>query len=117
MNLFTKILPSLPVYVLLLLSSIGVITGDYFAKLWSTNTKTIFLILAFVGYFVSAFFYIPTLLREGLIITSVIWSLISIAGFLAIGFLIFKESLNCLQVVGICLGIISLVILTIAEHI
>jgi multidrug transporter EmrE-like cation transporter len=116
MNLFTKVLPSLPLYLLLVLSSVGVITGDYFAKLWSTNTKTIFLILAFAGYLTSSFFYIPTLLKEGLIVTSIVWSLISIIGFLAIGFLIFKESLNTWQIVGICFGMISLLILTIAEH-
>ena len=116
MNLFTKILPSLPVYVLLILSSIGVITGDYFAKLWSTNTKVVFLILAFAGYFTSSFFYIPSLLREGLVITSIIWSLLAIVGFLVIGFVVFKESLNTLQMIGVCLGVISLVILTIAEY-
>jgi multidrug transporter EmrE-like cation transporter len=117
MNLFTKILPSLPLYVLLLLSAFGVVIGDYFAKLWSVNTKTTFLILAFVGYLASSFFFIPSLLKEGLIVTSVIWSLISIIGFLFIGFVVFKESLNLWQVVGICFGVISLIILSIAEYI
>lgn len=117
MQLFTKILPSLPVWILLILSSIGVITGDYFAKLWSINTKTIFLILAFAGYLTSSFFYVPSLLKEGLVVTSIIWSLLSIVGFLFVGLVIFRESLNAWQIAGVCVGLISLVILTIAEYI
>jgi multidrug transporter EmrE-like cation transporter len=117
MELFTKILPSLPVWVLLVLSSIGVIVGDYFAKLWSINTKTLFLVITFLGYLSSSFFYIPALLKEGLVVTSIIWSLLSMVGFLVIGLLIFKETLNTWQVVGVCLGLISLVVLTIAEYI
>jgi len=117
MKLFIEILPKLPIYLLLIFSSCGVIAGDYFAKLWSINTKTSFLFLAFLGYIISSFFYIPTLLKEGLIVTSIIWSLISIIGFLFIGFVVFKETLNTMQIIGVCVGLVALVILTIADYV
>lgn len=102
----------IPVFILLLLSGLSVVTGDYFAKYWSINQKTIFYILAILGYLGSSIFYIPTLLREGLVVTSVIWSLISIIGFLFVGLVIFKEVLTIWQIIGVSVGIIALVILS-----
>ncbi|MBI5421873.1 hypothetical protein HZA44_01960, partial [Candidatus Peregrinibacteria bacterium] len=58
-------------------------------------------------------FYVPTLLREGLVITSIIWSLISLIGFMFAGLVIFKESLNLHQGIGVVFGLVSLVILAI----
>lgn len=107
-NLFNK----LPVIVLLIISSIGVISGDFFAKYWSIKQKAIFFVLAVLGYLVSSFFYIPTLLREGLVITSIIWSLLSIIGFLFIGLIIFHEKLTVIQYVGVFIGILALIILS-----
>lgn len=101
-----------PVGVLLALSAISVIFGDYFAKVFSTNQKPIFYILAIIGYLGSGFFYIPTLFKEGLVITSIIWSILSTAGFLVIGLLIFKEHLNLLQTAGVALGFASILLLT-----
>jgi len=63
----------------------------------------------------SGFFFIPTLLREGLVVTSVIWSILSIIGFLAVGILIFKETLTILQIVGVIFGILALIILKLGE--
>jgi multidrug transporter EmrE-like cation transporter len=104
----------IPVIVLLIISATGVILGDFFAKYWSLHQRTIFYIIAIVGYLCSSIFYIPTLLRQGLVVTSIIWSLISIVGFLFIGLVVFKEPLTTLQIVGVAFGVISLVILALA---
>ena len=109
------LLAKLPVWLLLLISASGVIAGDYFAKYWSTNQRTIFAILSVAGYAVSALFYIPTLLREGLVVTSILWSILSILGFLAIGLLVFHETLAPIQWVGVAFGIICLVIFSIPD--
>ena len=103
----------LTVQTLLLFSASAVVAGDYFAKLWSTNQRTVFLLAAFLGYFLSSVFYIPTLLREGLVVTSVIWSLLSIIGFLFVGLVIFREQLTTLQIIGVIFGIIALAILSV----
>jgi multidrug transporter EmrE-like cation transporter len=109
------LLAKLPIWLLLALSAAGVVSGDYFAKSWSLNQRGWVYGLAIAGYAVSALFYIPTLLREGLVITSVIWVVLSTIGFLVVGILIFHETLTPLQWVGVGLGIASLLILTIAH--
>jgi multidrug transporter EmrE-like cation transporter len=85
--------------------------GDTFAKYWSLNPRWSIFIGAMLGYLASGFFYIPSLLREGLVITSVIWSLISIIGFLFVGLVLFKEHLTPVQWIAVALGIVSLLIL------
>ena len=112
-DVYLTILNKIPVIGLIFLASVSVIIGDYAAKTWSVNHKEAYLLLAFAGYFFSAFFYIPTLLREGLIITSVLWVLLSTIGFIVIGLFIFKETLSLLQTIAVILGIISIMILTI----
>ncbi len=115
MNEFFNIFSKFPVWVLLCLAAISVVAGDVLAKYWSTNLKSVFYFLALIAYAFSGFFYIPTLLREGLVITSVIWSILSIIGFLAVGILIFKETLTSLQIVGVIFGILALVILKLGD--
>ena len=115
MKFYTEILTKLPVVLLLIISACGVTVGDYFAKTWSINQKTVFLLIAFVGYFSATFFYIPTLLKEGLVVTSVIWSLFASIAFLAIGLIIFKETLTPMQLVGVALGVVALIILAFAH--
>ncbi len=110
-----SVLTKLPVWLLLGLSAAGVITGDYFAKYWSVNQRLLFVVLAVAGYAVSSLFYIPTLLREGLIITSVIWVVLSTIGFLFIGLVLFHETLTAIQWLGAGLGIASLLILSVAH--
>ncbi len=115
MNEFFNIFSKIPVWVLLCLAAISVVTGDVLAKYWSTNTKSVFYFAGLIAYAFSGFFYIPTLLREGLVATSVIWSILSVIGFLVVGILLFKETLTPLQIVGVILGIIALVILTLGK--
>jgi len=102
-------------YLLIALSACGVVLGDYSAKTWSIDREPLWLIFAFLGYFFSAFFYIPSLLKEGLVVTSLLWDLLSIIGFLFIGIVIFKENLTALQVVGAVLGTVALIILSVGE--
>ncbi len=104
-------LAKLPVAILLIISSLGVITDDYFAKSWSINQKNWFLIIALLGYLISGIFYIPSLMKQGLVITSVIWSLISIIGFLFIGLVLFHETLSLTQGIGVGLGVVALILL------
>ncbi len=113
MHTLLEFFSKIPVWALLSLSATSVILGDFFGKYWSTNSKTTFFFCAVVCYILSGIFYVPTLLREGLIITSLIWSLLSIIGFLLIGFVLFNETVTATQAIGIVLGIISLVLVSI----
>ena len=112
MNFLVTALQKLPVVVLLVLSALSVTTGDFFAKYWSLHTKNVFYVFAIAGYIGSAIFYIPSLLKKGLVVTSILWSVLSIIGFLAVGLLIFKETLSLRETMGVIFGIISLIILS-----
>lgn len=105
-------LAKIPWPILLILSSTGVALGDFYGKYWSINQKGGFYALAMFGYFLSGFFYLPTLLGKGLVITSLIWSILSIIFFLFIGLVIFKETLTTIQIVGVFLGVVSLIVLS-----
>ena len=99
------------VSLLLLVSALLVVVGDVFAKYWSLNQKTSFFIIGVLGYFLSGVVYIPTLLRKGLVITGMVYSLFSIVGFLIVGLIFFKETLTLLQGIGVMLGVIALILL------
>ena len=112
MNFLVIYLQKLPPLLLVSIAALSVIIGDLFAKYWSLNTKNIFYVLAVLFYIGSAIFYIPSLLTKGLVITSVLWTLISTVGLLLVGIFIFKEHISSLEVVGLFFGIISLMILS-----
>ena len=116
MQTYLALVAKFPVFVLIIFAVISVVTGDYFAKLWSINQRPIFFIAALIGYFGSGLFYTPTLVREGLVVTSVLWSVLAIIGFLVIGLIVFKEPITTIELVGVVFGIASLVILAFASH-
>lgn len=109
--LFSKI----PIILLLVLSALSVTTGDFFAKYWSTNGKNVFYLLAILGYIGSSIFYIPTLTKEGLVVTSVIWGVLSMVGLLIVGLFIFKENLTTLEMWGAGLGVASLIVFSFSK--
>ena len=115
MNFYLELAKRLPVIVLILLSAGATVSGDLFAKYWSTNNKTLFFVAAWIGYATSCIFYMPTLMRQGLVVTSIIWTLITVIGFLFVGLILFKETLTPLQIFGVVLGAISLIILSVAS--
>jgi len=104
-----------PVWILLLLSAASNIVGDFFAKFWSTNHRHTYFTAAILSFLCSGVFYAFTLLREQLIVASMIWSILSIMGFLFIGLFIFHEELSSVQTVGVGLGVASLVVLAVAK--
>ncbi|OGZ71313.1 MAG: hypothetical protein A2904_00920 [Candidatus Staskawiczbacteria bacterium RIFCSPLOWO2_01_FULL_33_9] len=112
MNFLVNFLQKFPPLLLVVLAAFSVIVGDIFAKYWSQNPKNPFYIIAVVFYIGSAIFYIPSLLSKGLVITSILWTLISTIGLILVGVVMFKETLSFIQVVGLIFGIISLIILS-----
>jgi len=100
------------VYLLLFVSGIFVVLGDYFAKLWSVKQNLWIFIFSMIAYTLSSLLFIPVLLRGDLIITALIWSLVNIIGFTFVGLYIFKEELSVMQMIGVALGIIAMILLT-----
>jgi multidrug transporter EmrE-like cation transporter len=114
-KLFTLIADRTSLWSVLLIAAFATIAGDLFAKYWSLNRRPLFLGLALLGYFIGSFFYIPSLLKEGLVVTSIIWTLVATLGFILIGLIVFKEQLSFWQGVGVALGALALIVFAFAE--
>lgn len=70
MQALLVLLAKLPVWTLLLLSSVSVVTGDFFAKYWSLQLKNVYVFGALTGYVLSGFFFLPILRSKGLVLLS-----------------------------------------------
>jgi len=112
MNLYLNLTSFIPVIFLLILSAMGIVLGDYFAKCWSENHEILYFFSALIGYFFAAVFYIPTLLREQLISAAIICGFLEAFGCLVIGFIIFKEKFSYIELAGIFFGVFSLILFT-----
>ena len=114
LQFWLNIVSRLPVMVLILMSASAVVFGDYLAKSWSVSQRGWLFLGAFIAYGLSSIFYVPTLLRESLVITSLLWVVISTLGFLLIGLVLFREHLTFGQWVGVVFGVVALVILSVS---
>lgn len=115
MEFIVEILRKLPVLLLISLAALYGILGDLFAKYWALNRTATFWILTVVFYCLSGIIFMPSLLKEGLIIAAMIWVLVSAIGFLFLGIVVFKETLTTLQMLGVFLGIASLIMLNLGK--
>jgi drug/metabolite transporter (DMT)-like permease len=102
----------LPLTLLFTVSAVFVGVGDYLAKKWSLVPGWSFCAGALACYFFSSLFYLLTLTRKGLVVSCVIWSISSIVAFLFVGLIIFHETLSGMQLIGVILGTISLILLS-----
>ena len=96
-------------YVLLigLLDALAMILG----KLWFLHKNVFYLLGAFLSLGLAAIFFAFTLKYQNLVIMNWLWiGLSAISGTLA-GFLIFKESITSLQIIGAIIIGIGLVLL------
>ena len=102
----------IPLLLLFAVSALCVGAGDYLAKKWSLEPGWGSCAGALTCYFSSSFFYLLTLTRKGLVVSCVIWSTASIIAFLFVGLVVFHETLSGVQVIGVVLGVISLLMLS-----
>jgi multidrug transporter EmrE-like cation transporter len=105
-------LQRLPLILLFTVSAVSVGLGDYLAKKWSLEPRWGLFAGALACYLTSSFFYLQTLTRKSLVVSCVIWSIASIVAFLFVGLVIFHETLSGVQLIGVILGTISLILLS-----
>lgn len=105
---------SLTILITILLAAIGVL-GDYFIKLAGNGSKYISYWPFFVGMIIYAltavgWFYVMKHMKLGEL--GVFYSVTTVILLAIIGAFFFKEQLNVYDIVGIILGIASLVLLS-----
>jgi small multidrug resistance pump len=104
---------TIAVLVTIAFSVIGVL-GDYFLKLASAREqplRTGWFCLGFVLYASTAFGWVFVMKHLKLATISVLYSVSLVLLLTAIGVVLFQESLNYFEVIGIVLAVVSLVLL------
>jgi len=104
---------TLAVLITIAFSVIGV-AGDYFLKLASTREqplRTSWFYLGLALYASTAFGWVFVMKHLKLATISVLYSVSLVLMLTAIGVVLFQESLNYFEVIGIVLAVISLVLL------
>jgi drug/metabolite transporter (DMT)-like permease len=104
---------TIAVLVTLAFSVIGVL-GDYFLKLASGREQPLRAISFYVGFILyasTAFGWVFVMKHLKLATISVLYSVSLVLLLTAIGVVLFRESLNHFEVIGIVLAVISLVLL------
>jgi drug/metabolite transporter (DMT)-like permease len=101
------------ILVTIAFSVVGVL-GDYFLKLASARDqplRTVWFYIGFVLYASTAFGWVFVMKHLKLATISVLYSVSLVLLLTAVGVVIFRESLNSYEVVGIVLAVASLVLL------
>src|SRR6516164_6837529 len=104
---------TLAVLITIAFSVIGVL-GDYFLKLASGReqpVRTSWFYLCFVLYASTAFGWVFVMRHLKLATISVLYSVSLVLLLTAMGVVLFRESLNYFEVIGIVLAVVSLVLL------
>ena len=104
---------TLAVLITIAFSVIGVL-GDYFLKLASAREqplRTSWFYLGFALYASTAFGWVFVMKHLKLATISVLYSISLVLLLTAIGVVLFQESLNYFEVIGIVLAVMSLVLL------
>jgi small multidrug resistance pump len=104
---------TIAVLVTIAFSAIGVV-GDYFLKLASAREqplRTGWFYLGFALYASTAFGWVFVMKHLKLATISVLYSVSLVLLLTAIGVVLFRESLNYFEVIGIMLAVVSLVLL------
>ena len=104
---------TIAVLVTIAFSVIGVM-GDYFLKLASARDQSLrtgWFYVGFALYASTAFGWVFVMKHLKLATISVLYSVSLVLLLTAIGMVLFRESLNCFEVIGIVLAVASLVLL------
>ena len=85
--------------------------ADIFAKEWALQGKYIFWIVAIAGYIIANIFWLYAIRNgSGLSRGAIIFSVASAVVAVIIGFVFYKEAITKIELIGVVLGIISLIL-------
>jgi drug/metabolite transporter (DMT)-like permease len=97
------------IWLLLGCSMIGYALAEYWSKLWSLAPGRLLACAAVLGYLINVVFWLPALKEhQHLAVLSMIYSLAYCLVSVAIGVLMFHETLSLRQELGIVLALIAI---------
>jgi multidrug transporter EmrE-like cation transporter len=101
-------------FILLLIGGIVLTVGDIVMKKWVTSHSYVFYIVGLVIYLVGLNFLAQSFKYKNIAVASVIFVIFNVVTLSLVSWLYFKETLSPLQILGIAVGICSIVILELA---
>ena len=88
--------------------------GEYFSKRYANTSLKHFGFLAVFLWSFNSFCFLPAISKfNSLSILGTIWNLLYVFITLFIGLVIFKEPITTIQTIGLVLGVIAIILLTI----
>lgn len=98
----------------LLIAMVFYAIGEYSSKQYANTTLVKFGVYAMIGYTINALCFLPALSKmNSLTVLGTIWNLGYVFVTLFLGLIIFKEPITTTQIIGLVLGVISIILLTI----
>ena len=109
MEIFTTI----PFWVWIIISAIFFAFGEFLSKKFALNPGWMLFLIFIIVDVISASAWIPAIFEKNqLSVTGVIWSIISLMATVTIGVLAFKEKLTLTQSIGLVLGLLAVIFLS-----
>jgi multidrug transporter EmrE-like cation transporter len=99
---------------LLLAGGIILTVGDILMKKWVNTHSTLFYIIGLIVYLIGLNFLAQSFRFKNIAVASVIFVIFNVVTLSIVSWLYFKETLSTLQIIGIILGITSVVVLELA---
>jgi multidrug transporter EmrE-like cation transporter len=100
--------------ILLLIGGIILTLGDIMMKKWVNTNSYIFYIIGMIIYLVGLNFLAQSFKFKNIAVASVIFVIFNVVTLSIVSWIYFKETLSPVQIVGMVLGILSIVILEVA---
>lgn len=103
----------LPTFILLLAPAVTLeVFADIFFKLWANNNRSLLLAVGIILYALGTLAWAYSLKFEQLSKAITLFTVVNLVAVILVGVFFFKENLNATSTLGIILGIISVVLLS-----
>ena len=110
-----NIIMAVPYIAWLILSALCFAAGEFFSKKFGLAPGWMYLLCILGSYMLGTLLWLPAIVQNNqLSIVGAIWSVMSLLATVLIGVIVFSESLNAVAITGICLGLVSIFLLSIA---
>ena len=100
--------------ILLLIGGIILTLGDILMKQWVITNRYLFYFIGLVVYLIGLNFLAQSFKFKNIAVASVIFVIFNVVTLSLVSWLYFKETLSLMQIVGIMLGIASIIVLELA---
>lgn len=100
--------------ILLIVGGLILTAGDILMKKWVSTKSYLFYFIGLAVYLIGLNFLAQSFKFKNIAVASVIFVIINVVTLSFVSWFYFKESLSIFQIIGICLGIASIIMLELA---